>query len=360
MEEILQLLNEIRALQSKNQDSIYPEGIFPSQRKHSASGISRVDDNCFFTALIVFTLQRLKKYFTEDELVVFEGIKSQAIKAFPRYMNKGNEVTYNFWRAEKHAHFPNGKIFSRFDFLRLADDADCTALVYLAKGYTSGDIMLFKNKLKYHAGLPVKVSKNTLPQYRNLKMYSTWFGKYIPIETDICVISNILYILIECDSINSEYEHNCIKFISSVVNNSEYLTSPFRVSPYYPNTSIIIYHIARLLTIADHPELNKIRSKLVEDILKIKSGAIHPVEKIILNISLLWLENYKNIDEIELPDYKQFPWFIAGMLTSIENPLIRRIAPLSLFHIRFYCEAYIKTLYLEYKTEKRHRINHIK
>ena len=72
------------------------------------------------------------------------------------------------------------------------------------------------------------------------------------------------------------------------------------------------------------------------------------------------IENYENIDEIEMSDYKQFPWFIAGMLTSIENPLIRRIAPLSLFHIRFYCEAYMKALYLEYKTEKRHRINHIK
>jgi len=348
---MLELLSDIKSLQSKG-NNIYPEGIFPSQRRHIATGVKREDDNSFFTALIVFTLQRLKKYFSDDELKIVEDIQEQAKRAFPLYKNKKGESTYNFWKTERNAHFPNGKIFSKFNYFRLADDVDCTVLIYLVNGYSSNDVIHLRNKLVYHANLPVKVSKNTLPHYYNLKLYSTWFGKNIPIETDICVTANLLYFLFENKTTLNEYELDSIKFICSVINNDEHKTYAFRVAPYYPKTSIILYHIARLLTIANHPDLVQLKTKLKSDIFQKLSGKNHPVEKIILNTSLIWLGETENIEELEMPIDTDFPWFIAGILTAIENPFARWLAPFSLFHIQFYCEAYMKTLFLEYKVER--------
>jgi hypothetical protein len=340
---MLQLLSEIQALQT--------QGIFPSQRR-MPTGITREDDNSFFTALIVFTLQRLKSYFSDDELKIAEDIEQEAQKTFPLYKNTKGDGTYNFWRAEKNAHFPNGKLFSKINSFRLADDVDCTALIYLVNGYSTEDINNLRNKLLYHSTLPVSVSKNTLPQYRNLKLYSTWFGKYIPIETDICVTANLLYLLFESKAPLNGYDLDCIKYICSVINNDEHKTQPFRVAPYYPKTAIILYHISRLLTITDNSDLLQLKAKLKADIFQQLSSKIHPMERVMLNTSLLWLGETKNMEELEMPTSINYPWFIAGMLTSINNPIAKWLAPSPLFHIQFYCEAYMKTLFFEYKILK--------
>lgn len=349
---MLKLLSEIQTLQSKGKNKFYPEGIFPSQRRHAATGIKREDDNSFFTALIVFTLKRLEKYYAGNELKIVEEIKQKACKAFRLYGSKKAEYTYNFWRTEKNAHFPNGKIFSKFNYFALADDVDCTALAYLAKGYSQDEIIRLREKLRYHSSLPVKVSSNTLPQYRNLKLYSTWFGKNIPIETDVCVTANLLYLLFESKLPLNEYDLDSIKFICSVINNEEHKTQPFRVAPYYPKTSIILYHISRLLTVTDNSVLLKLKEKLKADIFQKLSEKIHPMEMIILNTSLIWLGETNTIEELEMPSDNNFPWFIAGMLTSINNPIATWLAPSSFFHLKFYCEAYMKALYLEYRVER--------
>lgn len=350
---MLTLLNGIKQLQSTGNDLIYPEGIFPAVRRHIATGILREDDNSFFTALIAFTLKRLQKYFPDEELKIVQEIELKAAGAFPLYKNKNGEETFNFWRTEKEAHFPNSNFFSKFDYFRLADDADCTAIIYLANGYTQEDITYLRSKLSEHAGPNIDLSKNNLPQYRNLKLYSTWFGKNIPIEVDVCVITNILYLLFDSKNALNDYDLDCIKFICSVIHNNEHKTLAFRVAPYYPNTSIILYHISRLVTIANHPELLQLKTKLKSDIIEKLSGEIHPMEKIILHTSLIWLDENYNSDELEMPFETDFPWFIAGMLTSVGNMFAIKLAHLSIFHIKFYCEAYMKTLFLEYKIEKR-------
>lgn len=345
------LLSEIKSLQSQRNNSIYLKGIFPSKRQ-MVLGIIREDDNSFFTALIVFTLQRLKKYLSIEEANIVEDIKSQAQNAFPFYESNKVDYTYNFWRTQKNAHFPNGRLFSKFKYFALADDADCTALIYLAKGYSSEDINNLKDKLLYHAKLPVPFSKNTLPHYRSLKLYSTWFGKNIPIETDVCVTANLLYLLFESKAVINEYDSDCMKFICSVINNDEHKTQAFRIAPYYPKKAIIIYHVARLLTVAENSDLQKLKPKLKTDILQKLSGNNLPMERIILNTSLMFLGETEKIEELEMPIDINYPWFVAGLLTSINNPIANCLAPSSLFHIKFYCEAYMKTLFFEYKILK--------
>ena len=348
---MLDLLLEIKSLQTQGKSAFYREGVFPSQRKYSLSKTVREDDNCFFTALIAFTLLRLKKNLSPEESAIIGSVKHEAQKAFQYYRN-AKAYTYNFWRTEKNAHFPNSKLFSKYDYFRLADDTDCTALIYLATNVSDYDAIYLKSKLLYHAKTLAGISNNTLRHYRRLKLYSTWFGKNIPAEPDLCVISNLLYLIFEKKLLLNEYDIDCIKFICSVIRQDEHKTEPFRVAPYYPKTSIILYHVARLLTITSHPVLLELREKLRKDIFQQLLEKIHPMEKIFLNTSLVWLGETGSIENLEMPANTDFPWFIAGMLTSVNNPVTRALAPLPLFHIEFYCEAYMKTLFFEYLTEK--------
>jgi len=348
---MLDLLLEIKSLQTRGNNAAYREGIFPSQRKYTLSKTIREDDNCFFTALLAFTLMRLEKHLPPEECNVVGSIKHEAQKAFPYYRN-AKAYTYNFWRTEKNAHFPNSKLFSKYDYFRLADDADCTALIYLVNNTSDYDAIYLKSKLLYHAKMPTGISGNTLLHYRRLRLYSTWFGKNIPIEHDLCVITNILYLVFEKRLLLNEYDIDCIKFICSVIRKDEHKTHPFRVAPYYPKTSIILYHVARLLTVTKHPALLQLRGKLRKDIFQKLLQNIHPMERIILNTSMIWLGETVSIQKLEMPVNTDFPWFIAGMLTSVNNPLVRKLAPLPLFHIQFYCEAYMKTLFVEYQVER--------
>lgn len=348
---MLDQLLEIKSLQTQGNSAGCREGIFPSQRKYALSKTAYEDDNCFFTALIAFTLLRLKKHLSPEKCTVIDGIKHEAQKAFPYYRNT-KAYTYNFWRTEKNTHFPNSKLFSKYDYFRLADDADCTALIYLVNGASDYDAIYLKSKLLHHAKTPAGISNNTLPHYRRLKLYSTWFGKNIPVEPDLCVLCNLLYLVFEKRLLLNEYDIDCIKFICSVIRRNEHKTHPFRAAPYYPNTCIILYHVARLLTVTKHPALLQLREKLRKDILQKLLENIHPMERIILNTSLMWLGETVSVQKLEMPSNTDFPWFIAGMLTSVNNPLARKLAPLALFHIQFSCEAYMKTLFFEYQTEK--------
>jgi len=348
---MLDLLLEIKSLQTRGNSPVYREGIFPSQRKYALSKTIYKDDNCFFTALIAFTLLRLKKHLSPEECTVIDGIKHEAQKAFPYYRN-AKAYTYNFWRTEKNAHFPNSKLFSKYDYFRLADDADCTALIYLVNGASDYDAIYLKSKLLHHAKTPLGISKNTLRHYQKLKLYSTWFGKNIPVESDLCVLCNLLYLVFEKRLFLNEYDIDCIKFICSAIRKNEHKTHPFLVAPYYTNTSVILYHVARLLTVTKHPALLQLREKLRKDIFQKLFEDIHPMERIILNTSLMWLGETVSVQKLEMPEHIDFPWFIAGMLTSVNTPFARALAPLPLFHIQFYCEAYMKTLYVEYLAEK--------
>jgi len=349
------ILLEIQSIQSKG-NGIYTEGIFPSQRCHKATGIKREDDNLFFTSVIAFTLKRLQNSFSGEERAIADDIIKNASRALPLYKNKKGEKTYNFWRKAKRAHFPNGMVFSRLNRFQLPDDADSTSLAYLAFGYSDADVFYLKSKLVHHSGLHVRKTEHLLPKYKSFKLYSTWFGKAMPIDADICVICNILYLVFENGSELNQYDRDSIKFICSVINNDEHKTRAFKVSPHYASTSVILYHVCRLLTIAKDTELLGLKAKLTADIQQILSGKHYGMESIFLSTALLWLGQEGSVKKMDKPSDKRFSWFIADMLTTVENNIISKLASKPLFHLQYYCGAYMKALYLEYLVERNKKV----
>ncbi len=76
------------------------------------------------------------------------------------------------------------------------------------------------------------------------------------------------------------------------------------------------------------------------------------MDRIILSTSILRLgERPAYIDTADwgADQFKGFHFFIAGLLTAYENPLLYRLAVSPLFHMYWTCEAHCHALLAEYE-----------
>lgn len=286
----LQLLQQIFSLQSKG-DKHYAAGLFPSHRFHLHFPFEREDNNIFFTASIVFILQNLREKLSEEEQNLADEICNKAITNYPDYKNKDGLDTYNFWRTDGSPHFPNGKILSHLNKVRIPDDADDTSLIYLTSNPSREKVLWLKEKLVQHANLSKKQIANTFPEYKNLKAYSTFFGKNMFIEFDVCVLCNILYFVFQNKLELNQHDHDSIFFIRSVIEKGQYLQKPFYASHSYPSKHVILYHVARLLEKFQVPGLSEIKTNVVADLKMLFENEKDEMNKIILSTSLIdWVQ----------------------------------------------------------------------
>ena len=344
------IIEKIAALQSKG-DKYFDEGLFPASRTNRLIGYHRPDTTVFFTAVIIFTLQKLKPSLSPKSQKLVEEIVCKGIQNYPQFQNKDGLKTYNFWKTKPSKHFPNGYLFRRFEHFRIPDDIDDTAMIYLTSSPTEKELGWLKQKLSLHANLSKQQIKNTYPEYRSLKVYSTWFGKNMYIEFDACVLANMLYCIYEYQLPINQHDKDSLAYIRSVVETNRYLLEPFRCAHQYPRSVPIIYHIARLMGAFDIEELEPIRTKLIEDTQNLLLSAPPIMDEMVLKISLMRL-GIKPAPLSRIPtsneDFKGFYFFIAGLLTAYENPLLYRLSISPLVQMRWECEAHCWTLVAEY------------
>ena len=346
---ISQLLHRIKNLQSLG-SSIYPEGLFPSQRYHTALPYRREDSNVFFTAITVFTLQGISKYCSGTDRELIKTIADKAIAAYPLYKSRKGLFTYNFWQTTKNKQFPHGYLLNRLKFLELPDDVDDTALIYLTKTHTEGELLGLKQELENHANLSKKQSINTLPKYRNLKAYTTWFGKNMYLEFDFCVLCNLLYCLRYHQLPFTQHDKDTVSFLREVILSSEHISKPFQVAPSYPRTALILYHLSRLMAAYDIPGLTDLRGTIVDQLNDQLKSDLHFLDKILLASSIAKLTGTCPYIPYSLPiNHKDYFFFNGGMMTAFENPWARKLAPLPAFHMKHTCEAYYLALLVEYE-----------
>ncbi|AUD07503.1 hypothetical protein [Spirosoma pollinicola] len=326
-------------------------GLFASFRHNPAVFYRRPDTNVFFTAVTVFTLQKLRSSALPETRLLIDHIASRATAAYPIFQNKDGLNTYNFWPTRPSQHFSNGYVFRHFEHFRIPDDIDDTAMVYLTTTPTPDEQGWLKNKLAQHAnGSQPQRIKNTYPDYRDLRAYSTWFGKNMGVDFDACALSNTLYCIYQFDLPRNSHDTDSLTYLRSVVESGRYVSEPFRCAPHYARTSLIIYHLARLMSAFTITELEPIRPRLIADARQQLVNATNRVEKLILATSLGRLDESVppiNLDGIE-QDFDTFHFFIAGLLTAYEQPLLRRFADRPLMQMRWQCEAHCWALVAEY------------
>ncbi|GAB3034014.1 hypothetical protein [Spirosoma pulveris] len=326
-------------------------GLFASSRHNKLIFYRRPDTNVFFTAVTVFTLQNLRPKLPARSRERVDRITERARAAYPVFKNKDGLNTYNFWPTRPSQHFSNGYIFRHFDHFRIPDDIDDTAMVYLTTTPAPANGRWLKAKLAQHAnGSQGQQIVNTYPDYRPLRAYSTWFGKNMGIDFDACALSNILYCVYRYNLPRDQHDADSLTYLRGIVESGRYVADPFQCAPHYARTSLISYHLARLMSAFDIPELELIRPRLVEDTKQLLSRAHNRLEKILLATALFRLGEplpTVNLDGIER-DFDTFHFFIAGLLTAYQQPWLRRFANRSLMQMRWQCEAHCWALVAEY------------
>ncbi|GAB3640633.1 hypothetical protein [Spirosoma arcticum] len=332
-------------------------GLFPSVRSNPAIGYRRPDTNVFFTAITVFTLRQLRPVISPESQRLIDQIQERAVAAYPLFRNKDGLGTYNFWPTRPSQHFPNGYLFRHFDHFRIPDDIDDTAMVYLTTQPTAAadrpdELNWLKTKLAQHANGTTRRIQTTFADYRHLRAYSTWFGKNMGIDFDACAMSNMLYCLYQYGVPLDQHRADSLTYLRAVVESGRYVSEPFRCAPHYARTSLIIYHLTRLIAAFDPPELASIRPRLVADARHLLTKATNRMEQLVLNTSLLRLGERPPVIEVAdiEQDFSTFHFFIAGLLTAYEQPIVRRWADRSFTQMRWQCEAHCWALVLEYLT----------
>ena len=328
-------------------------GLFPSVRHNPAIGYRRPDTNVFFTASTVFTLRQLRPVVSPESQRLIDQIQERAVAAYPLFRNKDGLDTYNFWPTRPSQHFPNGYLFRHFDHFRIPDDIDDTAMVYLTTVADRPDeLRWLQTKLARHANGTTRQIQTTFADYRHLRAYSTWFGKDMGIDFDACALSNMLYCLYDYNRSPDRHGTDSLTYLRAVVESGRYVSEPFRCSPHYARTSLIIYHVARLIAAFNPPELVPIRPRLIADTRHELTRATNRLERIVLSTSLLRLgQQSPKVDLTSIEqDFGQFHFFIAGLLTAYEQPWLRRFADQPITQMRWQCEVHSWALVAEYLT----------
>lgn len=340
----------------------FPGGILPAFRSNELIGYKRPDTTLFFSAISCFTLQSLLPFLDAESRDLAETIIAKIKTHYGEFQNKDGLKTYNFWKTKPSQHFSNGYLFGHFEHFRIPDDVDDTSFVYLTSNPTEQELLWLKQKLTQHANGARQWIRNTYPEYRTLRAYSTWFGKNMYVEFDACVLSNILYCIFQFDLPRNQHDKDSLHYIRSVIETDRYRTEPFRCAHQYPHTTLIIYHVARLMAAFDPEELQPIKSKLVEDATALFTKETHPMYRVLLATSLLRLGVVPEriaIEAFEEKDFKGFYFFIAGLLTAYEHPWLYRLAPAKLFHMHWTCRAHCWTLLLEYEVLSQRALSRI-
>ena len=335
-------------------------GLFPSVRSNPAIAYRRSDTNVFFTATTVFTLRQLRPSVSPESRRLIDRIQERAVLAYPLFQNKDGLNTYNFWPTRPSRHFPNGYLFRHFDHFRIPDDIDDTAMVYLTiqptatadRADRANELRWLQTKLAQHANGTTRQIQTTFADYRNLRAYSTWFGKNMGIDFDACALSNMLYCLYQYNLPFDQHGTDSLTYLRAVVASGRYVSEPFRYAPHYARTSLIIYHLARLIAAFDPPELAPICPRLIADARQLLNKATNRLEQVVLSTSLLRLgELPPSVDLTNIEqDFSHFHFFIAGLLTAYEQPWLRRFADRPITQMRWQCEAHCWALVAEYMT----------
>lgn len=340
------LIERIASYQSRG-DAFFPDGIFPSYRHNKYLFYRRPDTNIFYTATIVFILNQVKGKVSAKSQQIIEHITEKAIKNYPDFQNKDGLKTYNFWKTKPSKHFPNGRIFQHLDHFRIPDDIDDTALVYLTLPYPTEDVLWLKEKVKLHCS-PLGV--------RGGGIYSTWFGKNMPIEHDVCALCNLMYLFEKHQLPHNEYDEAVFVFLREVILDEKYITNAFKVAHNYATTLLIIYHYARLLGDFNIPQLEVCRENLISKIKQLLDNESNTMYRTILETSLLKLDK-NNVLKISTQNSElrtarrtvqnSFTYFIAGLLSSYKNPILYFFAPFKITQMEWECEAHELALIVE-------------
>ena len=186
-----------------------------------------------------------------------------------------------------------------------------------------------------------------------------WYGKKFPPVFDVCVLANILSFVQQYHLTWTGADSASLGVIIQSIKSADYIKKPLLVSPYYGNTSLILYQFARLMSYAKIQELENLKTRLIVTAVNQFSNTNDLLEKIILSSAILkWGYqppeiqlplNEETIHQIETSDLPFFTGNIPSYFPLFYKHFFTQKGWLLFYH---YCPVFNDALLLEYMVLK--------
>ncbi len=334
-------LNRLEVLQTTAPGGVFPAGSFPSKRIYPVTGTVRADPNVFFPALIAGKLLEWMHVMDEGQKIRSTVILKKIEATFPLHKSRRGRMHYNFWPTDPDIPFPNGRLLHKLGFFRLPDDIDDTSMVYEASQAAAEQVKSLQRDIERHF----------LEHYPDQpRVYAAWLGDKMPFVVDVCAMTNLLNVFNKCRLPATAYSAGSRAFLLEVIALKTYVSCPYKVSPYYPDTAVIAYHLAKWLSLAGDQSAEC--KQLTRDLEELAGNEMHPFRRMLYACSLLRLQAAENrhvsFEQVK-PYLTTFPWFYGSMLSAVKWKILRQRGDWRIFHIAHVCEAWNYSLWTEYQ-----------
>lgn len=362
------LIHDIASMQVSTDGEFYA-GMFPTFRECGGAPHNyQPDNNVFFTAITAFAFKNMLPYLHDDDKLVAEKILQQIQPVYPYYKNKNNEPFYNFWPTFSPI-MPHTYYFKYLkNVFGQGEDADDSVMILMTDDSNDSTAALLKKRMIETSNVykPSRKIISTYKKYRDIPAYSTYLGLRMTPDFDFAVHCNILYFLYQKNLECNKQDSATLSLITQMVKNRDYMKAPVFISPYYVKSSILIYHITRLMGAFKIPELETFKNQIIRDIEKLIPESTNIMDQIILRTSLLRLGAnapelaVSSIQDFEKSNQQQYVFFQARAAFSYPVIFKQIFLHWSYIYYYFYCPAYNKTLWLEYLVEKNKHQQNVK
>jgi hypothetical protein len=347
------LLLNIDSMQVK-QDGEFYAGMFPSYRECGGAPHNyQPDNNIFYTTVAAFTLRNMLPYLTAEDKRIAEKIIARIQKIYPLFRNRHGYPYYGFW-ATNDPIMPHTFFYKYLkQIFGQGEDADDTVIILMTDKNNDDDNIFLKQRLEAVANLSKRKIISTYKKYQSIPAYSTYLGSRTVPDFDFAVQCNILYFVYDKKLPFVKQDSATLCIITEMVRNREYMKAPVYISPYYVRSSILIYHVVRLMSAFHIPELEVYKQQLIDDAQKEFASSTNVMDKVLLSTSLMRLgakpelPPFTSINDFENTNQKQFVFFQARAAYSYPTPLKQMMLHFSYINYYFYCPAYYKILWLE-------------
>ena len=349
------LIKDVEKEQIKSKGEFYP-GMFYTFRGASAFPHNyQPDNNIFFTAIGNFTLKNVQSILDYKYQSPIDTILNRSRAAFSYYQQKDGLPLYNFWpRGGKI--MPHSLIAQHFSkALNISEDADDTVMILMSQDNNDSINQIVKKRLAEvsNNGSAGKQIHSTYKRFKDYKAYTTYLGYRMQTDFDFAVQCNLLYFSYKTGLPFNKVDSSTVQLLAEMTSERLYMKNPSFIAPYYGKPSLILYHLTRLIS-AFHPRaLEAYKKSIVEDLYLLLSKAKTPLEKIILQTSLIRMgENpemptKREIQEIRLIDQHTFSFFQARPAYWYRPWLKNVFLHVAFINYNFFSPTYDKILLLE-------------
>lgn len=313
-------------------------GLFPSFRSHRW-GYFRQDDSAYFTATLYQSLAGVAPWMTPEEKAILEEIRLGTLPGLSPFQNKQGLHRYNFWKTNPGKHFPNGYWLGRWDFFRPPDDVDDSVMIYLLQQRPWEEAKWLKQHMDSYANGIRGWVKNGPEGYEHFQAYCTFFCRDMPFGFDACVMANVLFFNRFYGIEGGFADEASLQFLVKMLENRDHVNQPVQVSPYYPKATIILYHLARLISRFQPKELMGFLDQIKQDLSTELGNPMCLAEQQMAQNA--WMMLFQCLPpEPKYPvESKPFYFFVLPLSLEFEGQWARWLAMQRWTHLRFHCPA---------------------